>query len=127
MLSSPVLIASILTWLLMLAAYLYHRPRIVHVAVMVLCICYDIAVPFILYFTRNWPHRLIEQGGIFNYLVWMHVVLDILLFTLYVMQIREGVRLWQGGEGARATHRQQAKVIMAVRLLALVSGGLLAP
>jgi len=89
--------------------------------------CYDIGVPFFLYYSRNWPHRLIEQGGIFNYLVWMHVVLDILLFTLYVLQIREGVRLWRGGETSREMHAQQAKVIMAVRLLVVVSGGLLAP
>ncbi len=127
MLSSPVLIASLLTWFLMLAAYLFHRPRVVHVCVMGLCMCYDIGVPFLLYFSRNWPHRLIDQGGIFNYLVWMHVVLDILLFTLYAMQIREGLRLWRGGEESREIHAQQGKVILAVRLLVVVTGGLLAP
>ena len=127
MLSSPVLIVSLLTWLLMLAVYQFHRPRIVHVSVMGLCMCYDLGVPFFLYFSRNWPHRLIDEGGIFNYLVWMHVVLDILLFTLYVMQIREGIRLWQGETASRDMHAQQGKVIMAVRLLVVVTGGLLAP
>jgi len=125
--SSPVLFVSALSYLLMLSAYRFHRPRAWHASVMVFCMLYDICVPFYLFFARNWPHRLIEQGGIFNFLVWMHVGLDILLFTLYFFQIREGLRLWRGDREARDIHAQQARVILGVRALVILSGGLLMP
>ncbi len=127
MFKSPVLIASMLICLLMLAAYRFHRPRIWHATAMSLCMVYGIGVPFYLFFARNWPHRLIDQGGIFNYLVWMHVVLVLLLFTMYFLQIREGLRLWRGVREAREIHAQQAKVILGAMLLVIITGGLLAP
>jgi len=127
MFKSPVFIGSLLTYALMLVAYQYHRSRSWHTTAMSLCMLYDICVPFYLFYARNWPHRLIDQGGIFNYLIWMHVVLDILLFTLYIMQVREGLRVWRGDGEAREVHAQQAKVILAVRLLVILTGGLLAP
>jgi len=127
LIASPVLYVSLLSYLLMLAAYRFHHARGWHVGVMGTCMFYDLCVPFYLFFARNWPHRLLEQGGIFNYLVWMHVGLDILLFTLYVLQIKEGLGLWRREEDARVPHAQQAKVILAARALVIVSGGLLAP
>jgi hypothetical protein len=125
--SSPIVIGSILTYLLMLAAWFMPRPRVWHVGVMGFCMLFDACVPFYLYFARNWPHILIDKGEILDYLVWMHVGLDILLFTLYFLQIREGWRLWKGETAARDPHRQQAKVILAVRVLVVLSGLLLAP
>jgi len=123
----PVVIGSIVTYLLMLVAWRFPRPRVWHVSVMTLCMLFDACIPFYLYFARNWPHILIDQGEIFDFLVWMHVGLDILLFTLYAMQIYEGVRLWKGEATARESHRQQAKVILVVRILVVLSGLLLAP
>ena len=127
MFKSPVLIASILSYALMLVAYRFHRPRIWHVIAMSLCIVYGIGVPFYLFSARNWPHRLIDQGGIFNYLIWMHVGLDILLFTMFFLQITQGLKLWRGVEEAREIHAQQAKVILGVMLLVILTGGPLAP
>jgi hypothetical protein len=127
MFSTPVVIGSILTYLLMLAAYYIHRPRAVHVTVMSLCMLFDACIPFYLYFARNWPHLLIDKGEILDFLVWMHVGLDILLFTLYFLQVRDGLRLWKGDVEARTSHAQQAKVILAVRILVVLSGVLLAP
>jgi len=124
---SPVAIGSILTYILMLVGWRFPRPRIWHVGVMAICMVYDVCVPFYLYFARNWPHILIDKGEILDFLVWMHVGLDILLFTLYFMQIREGIRLWKGDMDVRTLHRQQAKVILWVRLLVVLSGVLLAP
>jgi uncharacterized membrane protein YozB (DUF420 family) len=120
-------IGSILTYILMLIAWRFFRPRAWHVSVMVICMLFDLCVPFYLYFARNWPHILIEKGEIMDYLVWMHVGLDILLFTLYFMQIKEGIQLWKGKNEVRDVHRQQAKVILAVRILVVLSGMLLAP
>jgi len=88
---------------------------------------YDLCVPFYLYTARNWPHILIDKGGILDYLVWMHVVLDILLFVLYAMQVHAGISLWKGSRESRMPHAQQAKLILAVRFLVIISGGLLAP
>ncbi len=127
MFASKVFLVSLLSMLFMVAAFWRPRPRIWHVSVMAVCILYDIAIPFYLFSARNWPHILIDKGGIFDYLVWMHVVLDILLFTLYVMQVHAGIRLWRGGKESRLPHAQQAKVILAVRTLSIISGGMLAP
>lgn len=127
MFSSPIVIGSILTYILMLIAYYFPRPRLWHTVVMSSCILFDTCVPFYLYFARNWPHLLIDKGEILDYLVWMHVGLDILLFTLYVLQIREGWRLWKHVPEARDPHHQQAKVILGVRVLVLLSGLLLVP
>lgn len=127
MFASKVFLISSISMLIMLVAYWRPRPRAWHVSAMAVCMIYDLCVPFYLYGARNWPHRLIEQGGIFDFLVWMHVVLDILLFVLYAMQIHAGIRLWQGVKESRVLHTQQAKVILAVRALVIISGGMLAP
>jgi len=127
MFASKVFLISSITMVFMLAAYWHPRPRIWHVCVMAGCMLYDICVPFYLYTARNWPHILIDKGEILDYLVWFHVVLDILLFVLYAMQIRAGVRLWQGSRESRLPHAQQAKLILAVRSLVIISGAMLAP
>jgi len=123
--SSPLVIASTLTYVLMLLSWRFHRPRIVHVGVMALCMVYDLCVPFYLYFAKNWPHLLFEKGEILDFLVWMHVGLDIMLFVVYWLQISAGLKVWRGVPGMRETHRQQGNVIIVVRLLVLLSGALL--
>jgi hypothetical protein len=125
--SSPVVIVSSLTYLLMLLVWWFHRPRILHVGIMVTCMIYDVCLPFYLFFARHWIHLLFDKGEILDFLVWMHVGLDILLFVVYAMQIRVGIQVWRGVPGVRDMHRQQGNVIIAVRLLVLLSGALLAP
>lgn len=127
MFSSPVVIGSFLTYLLMLLAWYFHRPRVLHVGVMAICMVYDLCVPFYLYYTRNWMHLLFDKGEILDFLVWMHVGLDIMLFVVYGMQIRAGIQVWKGVPGVRDLHRQQGKVILVVRILVVLSGALLAP
>jgi len=127
MFSSNVFLISSMTMVFMLAAYWRPRPHVWHVSVMGVCMAYDLCIPFYLYGARNWPHILIDKGEILDYLVWFHVVLDILLFVLYVMQINAGIRLWKGFRESRELHAQQAKLILVVRMLAIISGGMLAP
>ncbi len=127
MFESKVFLVSSLSMLIMLVAYWWPRPRIWHVSVMGVCMLYDLCIPFYLYGARNWPHILIDKGEILDYLVWMHVFFDILLFVLYVMQIRAGISLWQGSRESRTPHAQQAKMILAVRILVILTGGMLAP
>lgn len=127
MFSSPVVIASAVTYLLMVLAWRFHRPRVWHVTIMAVCMLYDLCVPFYLFFARHWMHLLFDKGEILDFLVWMHVGLDILLFVIYALQIRAGLQLWRGVPGVRETHRQQGNVIIVVRFLVLLSGALLAP
>ncbi len=127
MFESKLFLISSFSMLVMLVAFWWPRPRIWHVSVMAACMLYDFCIPFYLYNARNWPHLLIDKGEILDYLVWMHVFFDILLFVLYVMQIRAGIRLWQGSREERIPHAQQAKLILAVRILVIISGGMLAP
>ncbi|HXH65143.1 MAG TPA: hypothetical protein VNH42_06525 [Mariprofundaceae bacterium] len=121
------MIASAVTYLLMVLAWRFHRPRVWHVTIMAVCMLYDLCVPFYLFFARHWMHLLFDKGEILDFLVWMHVGLDILLFVIYALQIRAGLQLWRGVPGVRETHRQQGNVIIVVRFLVLLSGALLAP
>lgn len=127
MFSSPVVIGSFLTYLLMLLAWYFHRPRVLHVGAMAICMVYDLCVPFYLFYTRHWMHLLIDKGMILDFLLWMHIGLDIMLFVMYYMQIRAGLQVWRGVPGMRDMHRQQGKVILVVRILVVLSGALLAP
>lgn len=127
MFSSPVVTASALTYLFMLYAWWFHRPRILHVVIMAICMIYDVCVPFYLFFARHWIHLLFDKGEILDFLVWFHVGLDIMLFVVYAMQIRVGIQVWRKVPGVRDVHRQQGNVIIVVRLLVLLSGALLAP
>lgn len=127
MFSSPVIIASFATYALMLVAWRFPRPRFLHVTVMAICMIYDVCVPFYLFFARHWIHLLFDKGEILDFLVWMHVGLDIMLFVVYFMQIRVGLQVWRGEPGSRGVHRQQATVILVVRALVVLSGALLAP
>jgi hypothetical protein len=70
-------------------------------------------------------HLLFDKGEILDFLVWMHVGLDIMLFVVYWLQISAGLKVWRGVPGMRETHRQQGNVIIVVRLLVLLSGALL--
>jgi hypothetical protein len=125
--STPIVIGSFLTYLLMLLGWYIHRPRVLHVGAMAICMVYDLCVPFYLYHTRNWMHLLIDKGMILDFLLWMHIGLDIMLFVMYFMQVRVGLQVWQGVPGVRDLHRQQGKVILVVRILVVLSGALLAP
>ena len=125
MLTGAVLFA-LATLFLMAAAAYAHRRRGLHVAVMALVMVADLLMPFYLYLTRDWYGRLIEEGDIWSFLVWTHLGLLIALYVLYALQLGAGRRLWRGETAARAEHRAQAKGILLVRTLVVLSGALLA-
>ncbi|MGD8591245.1 MAG: hypothetical protein PVF82_00325 [Gammaproteobacteria bacterium] len=119
-------VAGILTYVLMLLAFYLHRIKSFHVPVMIFIILFDLFMPVYLYSTRDWKTRLIDDGDIFSFGVWMHFGLLIALFVLYAIQILAGRKLLQGDQSGRVEHKNIAKGILAVRALVILTGALLA-
>ncbi len=114
-----------ITYLIMLISVYLSRYRRFHITVMASIMVVDFMFPFYLYMTRDWIKRLIDEGEIFSFLIWMHVILLITLYILYVFQVTAGRRVLQGDEEARSEHRGQAKGILIVKALVIMTGALL--
>jgi len=117
-----------LTFLLMLAGIYWHRIRGFHVVVMSTVIAFDIGMPFYLVLTRDWNKRLLVDGDILSFGVWMHFGLIITLFVLYAIQIQAGLKLLKpiiNSETVQREHRMQAKGILLTRALVIISGAML--
>jgi hypothetical protein len=118
--------ASLFSYVLMVAAYFLHRYRWFHVPAMMSIIAFDIGMPVYLYTHRNWWKRLIEQGDITSFLVWMHLGLLITMFVLDGAQILTARKIFQGDNTARPDHRTQGKALLVVRGLVVMTGAILA-
>jgi hypothetical protein len=119
-------IAAFFSYLLMLAAYFLPRRRWFHMPAMSSIILFDLGMPIYLYTHRNWWHRLIEQGDLFSFLVWMHFGLLITMYVLYGAQILTAAKILKGIDGARAMHHLQGKALLTVRGLVILTGAILA-
>ena len=119
-------LAALISYLLMLAAYFLPRQRFFHIPVMVAIMVFDVALPVFLYLHRHWWHRLIEQQEIFSSLVWMHLILLIAMYALDAAQIHTARKMLKGDPAARADHHTQAKALLVVRGLLVLSGAILA-
>lgn len=117
----------IATYLLMLFAFYQPRRRTFHIYTMVFIMVFDLMVPVYLFLRRDWYVRLFEHGDISSFLVWMHFILPLALYILYVFQILAARKLLQGDEdgSGRMDHRGQAKAILVVRALTIFTGALL--
>ena len=118
-----------LTFLPMLLAVYWHRLRRFHVSVMLSIIAFDIGMPFYLMMTRNWNKRLLVDGDILSFGVWMHFGLIIALFVLYAIQVQAGLKLLKGtkndSEEVHREHRLLARGVLFVRALVIASGAML--
>ena len=114
------------SYLLMLIAFRWSAQRVLHVSVMVSLMLFDLGMPFYLYATRDWYKRLIVQGDISSFGVWMHVGLLLTLYALYVFQIMSVRGVLRGDAEARTNHHGQAKAILVVRGLVILTGAILA-
>ena len=117
-----------LTFLLMLVGIYWHRIRRFHTVVMSSVIAFDIGMPFYLVLTRDWNKRLLIDGDILSFGVWMHFGLIITLFVLYAIQIHAGLKLLKtthDSENVRHEHRLQAKGILLARALVIITGAML--
>jgi len=114
------------TYVLMLAAYYYSHYRWFHVPVMVTMIIIDVLFPFYLYLTHDWYKRLIVHEQIFSFLIWMHFGLILTLYALYFLQIQTARKIFANNNvAARGEHHSQAKAIVLVRGLVIVTALLL--
>jgi hypothetical protein len=109
------------TYLLMLAAYRYHRYRWFHVPVMATIAFVDVLFPFYLYLTHDWYRRLIVHQEIFSFLIWMHFGLVMTLYVLYFLQVQTARRIFAGNGESRGEHRSQANAILLVRGLVIIT------
>ena len=124
MIAGTVIFVSI-TYLIMVAAYFLHHYRRLHITVMASIMLTDFFFPVYLYLTHDWGKRLIDHEEIFSFLIWMHFILLISLYILYVFQIQAGRKILQGDEQARADHKGQAKGILIAKALVIITGALL--
>ncbi len=122
---STTLIFMTATWVLMLVAFFLHRVRGFHLAVMGSVILIDVFFPLYLVLTRDWWKRLFLDGEILTFLLWMHLMLIITLYVLYVVQVQAGRRLLRGDDAIRGEHRGQGIAILVTRALVILTGGLL--
>jgi len=129
------IIAAFLTYLLMLVAFKWRHLRRFHMSVMVFIICFDVAMPFYLVSTRDWKARLIDNGDILSFGVWMHFGLIITLYVLYVIQVQTVLKMLRSSKqavdpeelaAARRDHRSQGIGILVARGLVIVTGAILA-
>jgi len=118
-------IAALLTYALMWAAFYWRRHRKFHVGSMVTVMLFDLSMPFYLVMNRDWYERLITGGEILNFLIWMHLGLVITLYALYVMQVRAGIALMKGVEAEREGHRAQGLGVLVTRGLVIFTGAIL--
>lgn len=114
------------TFVIMLVTFFLARVRRVHVPVMIAIMVVDLFFPVYLYLTRDWHKKLIEHGEIFSFLMWMHFILVITLYVLYVVQIQTARRLLGGDDTMRKDHRAQGIGILIARGLVIFTGALLA-
>jgi hypothetical protein len=134
LMAGPFFVAT-LTLLLMLAAMYWHRLRRFHVSVMVSVMLFDVAMPFYLASTRDWKTRLLDDGDILSFGVWMHFGLIITLYVLYVIQVQTALKILRAGKNAGAVdeleaahreHRAQGIGILMARTLVIITGAILA-
>ncbi len=126
MLTAGTVWCALATYMLMLVAFRYAKHRAFHVPVMIFIILFDVCMPFYLYLNKDWHRRLIVEGELLTSLVlWAHVILLIMLYVLYIVQVRTAIRLLRGDSSVRASHREQALGVLMVRGVVIMTGALL--
>ena len=118
---------SVTTYLAMWVGYYLAAYRRLHVSIMVTVMVCDVGMPFYLYATRDWYKRLFVHEEIATFLIWMHFFLLITLYVLYALQVAAGRKLLRdaGNAETRTEHRGQAKAILTVKALVILTGALL--
>jgi hypothetical protein len=126
MLTAGTVWVALVTYVLMLVALRYSKRRVFHVPVMILVMLFDLGMPVYLYLNKEWHRRLIVESDLLTSLpLWTHIVMIIMLYALYVVQIRTALRLLRGDDSVRSDHHDQGRGVLLIRAIVIVSGALL--
>lgn len=125
MLTAGTVWAGLLTYALMFVAFKCAKQRAVHVPIMICVILFDFGMPFYLYLYKGWYRRLIIENELTSFLVWIHFMMLVMMYALYVMQVKTALRMLRGENSVRMDHRTQGKVLLLVRAMVIFTGALL--
>jgi len=118
-------IATSVSFVVLLFAFYNHKRRVLHVSLMVSVMVFDLLFPIYLYMTRDWKTRLFDHGDILSFGVWTHIGLLVSLMVLFVLQVAAGLKLLKNDNSQRQEHANLAKGILLTYGLVLLSGVLL--
>ncbi len=124
MLSSSLIFVAF-SYLVMVCAFLWAKKRIIHMPIMASIILIDLLFPVYLIMTKDFYKRLIEQEEIFSFMIWMHFILVLVLYSLYFLQILTIKKMINGDEQAKVEHKSQGKGILVARGLMILSAAML--
>jgi hypothetical protein len=126
MLTASTVWVALATYVLMLVAFRYAKQhRMLHALTMIAVMLFDLGMPVYLYLHKSWYRRLIVEGELTSILVWIHLMMIVMMYGLYVMQIKTALRLLRQDDSVRVDHRAQAKAVLWVRALVILTGSLL--
>ena len=126
MLTASTVWVALATYVLMLVAFRYAKQhRTLHALTMISVMLFDLGMPIYLYLHKSWYRRLIVEGELTSILVWIHLMMIVMMYGLYVMQIKTALRLLRQDDSVRVDHRAQAKAVLWVRALVILTGSLL--
>lgn len=109
----------------MLLAYKLPKKYYIHLPLVISVIIIDLCMPFYLYSTGDWAKRLIDDEEIFSFLIWTHFGLIICLYILFIMQAYTAKLMIAGEAKARGLHHKQAKALLLIKFLVVLSGAIL--
>ncbi|WP_239255732.1 hypothetical protein [Candidatus Nitrotoga sp. M5] len=92
---------------------------------MISVILFDLGMPVYLYMYKDWYRRLIIESEITSLIVWMHLMMIVMMYALYVMQVKTGLRLLRSDNGVRIDHGAQGRATLLVRAFVIFTGALL--
>ena len=114
------------TYLIMVAAFYLSKVRRLHMVVMAVIIAIDSGFPIYLMLTHDWWKRLIIDGEILSFMLWMHLILVLTLYMFYGLQISAARGVLRGERKGREDHHRQALGILIVRALVIITGAMFA-
>jgi len=110
-------------------AWFFRKHHSFHVPAMIALVVFDVMFPFYLYLTHDWWKRLIVHQEIITFGVWSHLILLIVLYALYVLQIQAGRGMLQSKgddyQTYQSEHAKQFIGILIIRTLVFASGALM--
>ena len=113
------------SYAVMVWAFVWAKKRVFHMPVMISMIVIDVFFPVYLVLTKEWYRRLIDEGEILSFMIWMHFILVLVLYALYFLQVQSALKMLRGDESVRAEHRNQGKGILIARALVILSASML--